>query len=346
MSNYDALLLLSFGGPEGPDDVMPFLRNVTRGRGIPDERLAEVAEHYQHFGGVSPINDQNRLLIEALRTDFAEQGIELPIYWGNRNWSPYVADAVWQMREDGVRRALVFATSATSSYSGCRQYREDMAKARGAVGAGAPQLVKIRHFFDHPGFVAAAADGVREALQSLPAAVRDDARLVFTAHSVPVSMNDAAGPKRNGLYEKEQRETARLVAEAVRGPRAAFDLAWQSRSGPPSVPWLEPDVNDHLRLLAADGVRAVVVAPTGFVSDHVEVRWDLDNEARETAAELGLAFVRAATAGTHPAFVAAIRELVEEQLSGAPPRALGELGLCGIDCPAGCCPAPRRPSSR
>jgi protoporphyrin/coproporphyrin ferrochelatase len=334
----DALLLLSFGGPEGPDDVMPFLRNVTRGRGIPDERLAEVAEHYYHFGGVSPINEQNRALIAALE----DADLGLPIYFGNRNWAPYAEEAVERMRADGVRRALVFATSATGSYSSCRQYREDMARARAAVGAGAPELIKLRHFFDHPGFVAANADGVRAALAALPADVRDGARLVFTAHSIPQAMNDDSGPRHDGQYERQQRETARLVAAAVRGDGAEFDLVWQSRSGPPQVPWLEPDINDHLRALSAAGVPAVVVAPTGFVSDHLEVIWDLDNEARETAAELGLPYQRAATAGTHPAFVAAIAELVAEQVAGAPPRLLGDFGLCGIDCPDGCCPAPRR----
>jgi ferrochelatase len=342
---FDALLVLSFGGPEGPDDVLPFLRNVTRGRGVPDERLAVVAEHYLQFGGVSPINEQNRLLIAALQTEFAAHGLELPVYWGNRNWTPYVEEALAQMQADGVRRALVFATSATASYSACRQYREDMARGRAAAGPDAPELVKLRHFFDHPGFVTANADGVRVALADLPAELRDAARLVCTAHSVPGAMNETSGPQANGLYAAQHRETARLVAEAVRGPGAEVDLAWQSRSGAPQVPWLEPDVNDHLRALAADGIPAVVVAPTGFVSDHLEVRWDLDVEARETAVSSGLAFARAATAGTHPAFVAAIRELVEEQVSGAPPRALGTLGLCGIDCPAGCCPAPRRPAA-
>jgi ferrochelatase len=344
MSSFDAFLLLSFGGPEGPDDVLPFLRNVTRGRGVPDERLAAVAEHYQHFGGASPINAQNRDLIDALRAEFRIHGVDLPIYWGNRNWTPYVEDAVRQMRDAGVRRALVLATSATSSYSGCRQYREDMARGRAAAGAGAPELVKLRHYFDHPGFILAFADQVRIALATLPPEVRDGARLVFTAHSIPVAMNDVSGPERNGLYEKQQRETARLVAEAVRGPGAEFDLVWQSRSGPPQVPWLEPDVNDHLEALAAAGVDAVVVTPTGFVSDHVEVRWDLDTEARQTAARLGLAFARAGTPGTHPGFVTAIRELVEEQLRGAAPRALGRLGLWGIECPDGCCVV-RRPAS-
>ncbi|HEY2272279.1 MAG TPA: ferrochelatase [Jatrophihabitantaceae bacterium] len=345
MSDFDALLFLSFGGPEGPDDVMPFLRNVTRGRGVPDERLEAVAEHYQHFGGMSPINAQNRALIAALRADFAASGIDLPIYWGNRNWKPYVADAVRTMRDNKVRRALVFATSATSSFSGCRQYRNDMAQARAVAGEGAPELVKLRHYFDHPGFIAANVDAVRAALDSLPSSVRDGARLVFTAHSIPEAMNESAGPERNGLYQKQHYETARLVSALVLGADAPFDLAWQSRSGPPSVPWLEPDVNDHLKALAADGVRAVVVCPTGFVSDHVEVIWDLDTEARETAQSLGLSFVRAATAGTHPGFVAAVRELVQEQLDGAEPKSLGSLGLCGIACPDGCCPSPRRPAA-
>ncbi len=339
---YEALLLLSFGGPEGPDDVMPFLRNVTRGRGIPDERLAEVAEHYQHFHGVSPINEQNRALIDAVHAELKRRGHDLPIYWGNRNWKPYVADAVRQMRDDHVGSAVVFATSATSSYSSCRQYREDLAQARTMAGNGSPELVKIRHFFDHPGFIAANVEGLRAALESLPVEHRAAARLVFTAHSIPQSMNDVSGPERSGLYAAQQHETARLTAEAVRGTGAEFDMVWQSRSGPPQVPWLEPDVNDHLEKLAAQGVTAVVVAPTGFVSDHLEVLWDLDTEAKETAAGLGLAFARAATAGTHPAFVGAICDLVEERTSNREPEHLGDLGLCGIDCPVGCCPAPRR----
>ncbi len=345
MSEFDALLFLSFGGPEGPDDVMPFLRNVTRGRGVPEQRLDEVAEHYLHFNGVSPINDQNRALIRALETDFAANGIDLPIYWGNRNWRPYVADAVRRMRDDGLRRALVFVTSATAAFSGCRQYRNDMAQARAVAGAGAPELVKLRHYFDHPGFVTANVEQVRAALGSLPGDRRHSARLVFTAHSIPQAMNDASGPERNGLYERQHRETARLVAEGVRGPGAEFDLVWQSRSGAPHLPWLAPDINDHLKGLAAQGIASVVVCPTGFVSDHLEVLWDLDNEARATAEELGLGFVRAATAGTHPAFVGGIRELVQEQLSGAAPGNLGTLGLCGIDCPDWCCPSPRRPSA-
>ena len=339
---YDALLVHSFGGPEAHEDVLPFLRNVTRGRGVPDARLDEVAQHYYHFGGVSPINAQNRALITALEKDFAEHEIALPIYFGNRNWKPYVADAVRSMRDDGVHHALVFATSATSSFSGCRQYRNDLENARAVAGAGAPVLTKLRHYFDHPGFVAANVAAVRAALDTLPAALRDDARLVFTAHSIPESMNAASGPLANGLYARQQRETARLIAAAVRGADANHDLVWQSRSGPPQVPWLGPDINDHLRGLAGSGARAVVVSPTGFVSDHLEVLWDLDTEARETAAEVGLAFARAATAGTHPAFVAMVRDLVLEHLKDAVPQALGTLGLCGIDCPDTCCPAPRR----
>jgi ferrochelatase len=342
-SRFDAILLLSFGGPEGPDDVMPFLRNVTRGRGIPEERLDAVAAHYEHFHGVSPINANNRALLAALRIELDAHGIDLPLYWGNRNWKPYVADAVRQMRGDGIKRALVFATSATSSYSGCRQYRDDLAQARTYAGTGSPELVKIRHFFDHPGFIEAQADGLRAAIDALPPEARASARLVFTAHSIPVAMNALSGPDRNGLYERQQRETARLVAERVRGLGAAHDLVWQSRSGPPQVPWLEPDINDHLRALAGQGVTAVVVCPSGFVSDHIEVLWDLDNEARATAADLGMLFARASTAGVHPAFVAAIRELVQEHVAGVEPRALGSLGLCGIDCPAGCCPLPVRP---
>ncbi|TAM90304.1 MAG: ferrochelatase [Jatrophihabitans sp.] len=342
---FDAFLLLSFGGPEGPDDVMPFLHNVTRGRGVPQERLEEVAEHYERSGGVSPINARNRELLAALRADLRAHDIELPVYWGNRNWHPYVAEAVRAMRDDGVRRALVLTTSATGGYSSCRQYREDMAQARMVAGDGAPELVKLRHFFDHPGFVAANVDGARAALQSLPASERDGARLVFTAHSVPVTMNDSSGTAflpAGGLYERQQHETARLVATLLRGPGAEFDLVWQSRSGPAGVPWLEPDVNDHLRALAGRGVTAVVVCPTGFVADHVEVLWDLDTEARATAAELGMHFARASAANAHPAFVAAIRELILEQLRGEAPRTVGSLGVCGFQCPQYCCPPPAR----
>lgn len=342
---FDAFLLLGFGGPEAPEEVLPFLRTVTAGRGVPDERLAEVAEHYHHFGGVSPINAQNRALLAALGDEFAAAGIELPLYWGNRNSAPWLGDEVARMRADGVRRALVLATSATGGYSGCRQYRENLIDARESVGAGAPEMVKLRHFFNHPAFIEANADRLRTALEDLPGEVRATARLVFTAHSVPSGADAAAGPDGH-LYSTQQRETARLVAEAVRGPGAAFDLVWQSRSGPPQVPWLEPDVNDHLRALAAAGVTDVVLAPTGFVSDHLEVLWDLDNEARETAAEVGVRMVRAPTAGTHPAFLAMVVELVRERLDGAASRSSGAMGPSWDTCPwdRGCCQPARRPA--
>jgi ferrochelatase len=248
------------------------------------------------------------------------------------------------MATDGVGHALVLTTSATGSYSGCRQYREDLARVTAELAGSAPHFSKLRHYFDHPGFIRANADRVQDAIEQLPPKDRDTARLVFTAHSVPVSMNDTAGPS-GGLYLAQHHATARLVAEAVRGPGADFDLVWQSRSGPPQVPWLVPDINDHLRTVAASGAPAVVVAPTGFVSDHMEVIWDLDNEARDTALELGLEFVRAATAGSHPEFVAGLVDIVEEQLSGREPQFLSQLGICGLDCPASCCPAPHRPAA-
>jgi ferrochelatase len=333
----EALLLLSFGGPEGPEDVMPFLENVTRGRGIPRERLAEVAEHYHHFGGVSPINDQNKALIAALEKEFAAAGIDLPVYWGNRNWAPYVEDAWAQMAADGVEHVYVFATSAYASYSGCRQYHEDIARARASFGGG-PTAEKLPHYFDTPGFVQANADALAAAIASLPEDVRDTARLVATAHSIPLAMEAVAGPD-GDAYEAELLAAAdRVVAEVA--PGRSYDLVWQSRSGPPSVPWLEPDVNDHLRALAAAGETAVVVFPVGFISDHLEVIWDLDNEARQTAEELGLAFARAATAGTHPAFVTSIVELLAERRAGGLPR-------LGTNCPAACCfvARPSRPAA-
>jgi protoporphyrin/coproporphyrin ferrochelatase len=331
----EALLVLSFGGPEGPDDVLPFLENVTRGRGIPRERLAEVAEHYHHFGGVSPINEQNQALIAAVEADLAAAGVDLPVYWGNRNWAPYVEDTWRQLAEDGVEHVYVFATSAYASASGCRQYHEDVARARAATGPGAPTAEKLPHYSDAAGFVRANADALAAALAALPDGVRETARLVATAHSIPAAMAAVAGPDGHA-YEAELLAAARQVVDAV-APGRPVDLVWQSRSGPPSVPWLEPDVNDHLRSLAASGEEAVVVFPVGFVSDHLEVIWDLDNEARATAEELGLTFARAGTAGTHPAFVATVRELVQERRAGTPPR-------LGTNCPASCCYVRRRPT--
>ncbi|SFT52880.1 ferrochelatase [Geodermatophilus amargosae] len=331
----EALLVLSFGGPRGHDDVMPFLENVTRGRGVPRERLLDVAEHYHHFGGVSPINAQNQALVAAIEADLAAAGVDLPVYWGNRNWDPYVEDVWQQMTDDGIEHAYVLATSAYASYSGCRQYHEDVARARIATGGG-PTAEKLPHYFDTPGFVRANADALAAALAQLPEEHRATARLVATAHSIPDAMAAVAGPEGHA-YENELTAAARAVVDAV-DPGREFDLVWQSRSGPPSVPWLEPDVNDHLRALHENGETAVVVFPVGFVSDHLEVIWDLDNEAEETAGELGLVFVRAGTAGTHPAFVAMVRELLQERRSGAEPR-------LGTNCPAACCFV-QRPASR
>ncbi|WP_028661388.1 ferrochelatase [Saccharomonospora saliphila] len=342
--NYDALLWLSFGGPEGLDEVMPFLENVTRGRGVPRARLEEVAEHYRHFGGVSPINQLNRDAIAAVERELSAQGITLPVYFGNRNWHPMVEDTVRRMAEDGVRDALVFATSAYGGYSACRQYDEDIARARATVGAEAPRLRKLRHFFDHPLFVASLADGVRAAYAELN---RPDARLVFTAHSVPTAADAAAGPPEEGghRYSRQVAEAARLVAAEVGAED--HDVVWQSRSGPPEVPWLEPDIVDHLDALHADGVDAVVVCPVGFVSDHLEVIWDLDNEAAERAGELGMAFARSATPNADPRFARLVVELVREQSGSASPRALSDLvnggdTVDGAVCATGCC-EPARP---
>lgn len=334
MSDYDAILLLSFGGPEGPDDVVPFLENVTRGRGIPRERLVEVGAHYAHFDGVSPINEQNRRLQSSLRAALSDAGHDLPVYWGNRNWHPLLADTVQEMADDGVRHALAITTSAYSSYSACRQYHDDIAAARAIVGELAPTIQKIRPYFDHPGFVESFIDAVADATARLSVA---SPRLVFTAHSIPTSMAATSD------YELQLRTVADLVASAA-CPGAEWDLVWQSRSGPPQVPWLEPDINDHLRALAADGVQQVVIAPIGFVSDHIEVLWDLDNEAAATAAEVGITMERAESPGTRPdpRFVSMWRALIEEQLSGASRQALSALPERPFPCAEGCCPAPIR----
>jgi ferrochelatase len=328
---FDAIVVVSFGGPEGMDDVMPFLENVTRGRGVPRERLLEVAHHYELFGGVSPINEQNRALVAALEQDLRAHGVDLPVYFGNRNWHPFLEDTVRQMRDDGVRKALAFLTSAYSSYSGCRQYRENLFVAQQAVGPDAPELPRLRMLYNHPGFVAANTDRVRDALAQVP----ESSHVAFTAHSIPVAM---AG---NCAYEAQLRETARLVAEAAGVER--WELVYQSRSGPPQVPWLEPDILDHVEQLDAPGV---VVAPIGFVSDHLEVLYDLDVEARDAAEKRGLAFARAGTAGTHPAFVAAIRDAILERLDPrSEKRALGRFGPSHDTCAPDCClPGNGRPS--
>jgi ferrochelatase len=342
---YDALLLVSFGGPEGPDDVLPFLRNVTRGRGIPDERLAEVGRHYDHFGGVSPINAQNRRLLAAIRADFAAHDLDLPVFWGNRNWDPYLIDAMREMREAGVRRAVAFVTSAYSSYSGCRQYRENLAAARAEVGAGAPEIDKLRHYFDHPGFIEPFVDATVAAVSALPAEAQG-AALVFTTHSIPMTQADTSGPT-GGAYVAQHRAAAQLVADGVASRTGVADRPWalvfQSRSGPPTQPWLEPDVSDHLSDLAARGAPGAVLVPIGFVSDHLEVVWDLDTEAAEHALRIGLPIARAATPATapDPRFVAMVRALVLERIAGAPREALSSLGPSWDACPVGCCPNPR-----
>ncbi len=334
---YDALLIVSFGGPEHPDHVLPFLENVLRGRNVPRERMLAVAEHYQHFGGVSPINAQNRALIDALREDLPKLGVNLPIYWGNRNWHPLLPDTLAEMKAAGIRRALAYFTSALSSYSGCRQYRENIAAAQAVVGDDAPRVDKVRVFYNHPGFIEAMADRVREALDRVPVERRAAAKLVFTAHSIPNSM--AANCK----YEEQLRESSRLVTEAV--GRSDFTVAYQSRSGPPTQPWLEPDIGDVVKQFAAEGVKDVVVVPIGFVSDHMEVIYDLDHEAQHIADEAGIRLVRAGTVGTHPRFVRMIGELVVERIHGVVERpALGVFGPCHDVCPVDCCLPPPRPS--
>ncbi|MGW4205259.1 ferrochelatase, partial [Streptomyces sp. NPDC004726] len=351
---YDALLLCSFGGPEGPDDVVPFLENVTRGRGIPKERLKEVGRHYFLFGGVSPINAQNRALLEALRKDFANHGLGLPVHWGNRNWAPYLTDTLREMVREGHRRIAVLATSAYASYSGCRQYREDLAGALAtleAEGLEVPRVDKLRHYFNHPGFIRPMVDGVLASLADLPEGLRDGAHLAFTTHSIPLSAADASGPVEGhgdgGAYLRQHHEAARLIREAVReetGVERPWSLVFQSRSGAPHIPWLEPDICDHLEELHGAGVRAAVMIPVGFVSDHMEVLYDLDTEAAAKAAELGLAVRRSATVGADPRFAAAVRELVLERAAterGVPVQrcALGSLGASHDVCPVGCCPA-------
>lgn len=344
---FDALLLVSFGGPEQPDEVMPFLERVTRGRGVPPERLAQVAEHYHHFGGRSPINDQNRALLDALRGDLAARGLAVPVYWGNRNSAPFLADTLKQMALDGVRRAAVVVTSAYSSYSGCRQYRENLAEAAAEV-SGCPRLDKLRHYFDHPGFIDANADALRAAWAQVPEEDRSSAVVAFVTHSIPTAMDDTAGPE-GGAYSAQHVATAAAVVEALADTGVhipAWDLVYCSRSGSPSVPWLEPDVNDYLAEKAAHGLRAVVLAPMGFVSDHMEVVFDLDTEAAETAEDHGLTMVRAATAGVHPSFVAMVGDLLLERAARergeSPSRpAQSKLGPSHDICPAGCCPNPR-----
>lgn len=312
--DFDALLVLSFGGPEGPEQVRPFLENVTRGRNIPPERLDDVAKHYLHFGGVSPINGINRALIDRIEAELADRGIDVPVYFGNRNWEPYVEDTVAAMRDNGVRRAAVFTTSAWGGYSGCTQYQEDITRARLAVGVDAPRLVKLRQYFDHPLLIEMFADSIAEAAATLPQELRGDARLVFTAHSIPMRAASRCGPD---LYASQVAYCAGLVAAAA--GYGSYDQVWQSRSGPPQVPWLEPDVADHLGALTAAGTKAVIVCPIGFVADHIEVVWDLDNELSEQAAEAGVAFARATTPNAQPRFARLTVDLLDELRHGSEP---------------------------
>ena len=322
--NYDALLVVSFGGPEGMDDVMPFLENVLRGRNVPRERMLSVARHYEMFGGVSPINQQNRNLIAALKDELDSHGPKLPIYWGNRNWHPLLPDTLRQMAAEGVQNALAFVTSAYSSYSSCRQYRQNLADAQAEVGPTAPHIDKLRAFYNHPLFIEANVENIRAAFNQLA-----NPQLVFTAHSIPETM--AA----NCEYADQLQEAGRLIADRLDTDR--WRVVYQSRSGSPSQPWLGPDILDCLRELREQDVENVVVAPIGFVSDHMEIVYDLDYEAQNLAKELGLRMIRAATAGTHPAFIRMIRELVIERVYNEPPRFVGTRGPVHDVCPADCC---------
>lgn len=325
---YDALLVMSFGGPEAMDEVIPFLEKVAEGRNIPRERLEEVAHHYYDFGGVSPINGQNRALIAALKAHFGAVGFDLPIYFGNRNSQPFITDTVQQMRADGVKRVLVFVTSAFSSYSGCRQYREDVIRAAETVGEGAPTFDKLRVFYNHPGFIEPMAEKTRAALAEFPADANP--HVIFTAHSIPLGM------ARHSDYEAQLQEACRLVAE--RAAVTSYRLVYQSRSGPPQMPWLEPDICDYLREVHTQGVTDAVIVPIGFISDHMEVMFDLDTEARQLAAELGMTLVRAETVGTHPSFVAMIHELIVERMTAHPQRqSLGQRAANHDICPLDCC---------
>lgn len=339
---YDALLLVAFGGPECRDDVLPFLENVTRGRNVPRERLLEVAQHYDDLGGASPLNGQVRELIAALKPELERRGIALPVYWGNRNWHPLLGDVVKQMADDGVRHALAFVLAAYGSYSSCRQYQENIADARAAAGDAAPAIDKVRLFYDHPLFVSANADRLRDALESLPPADRAAVHVAFTAHSIPTGMADTSD------YERHLRETSRLVSESLGIPEEWWSLAYQSRSGRPQDPWLEPDVGDHLAELANRGARSVAVMPIGFLSDHVEVLFDLDVEAAAKARELGLRMVRGRTVGTHPDFVEMIGELIAERVEPETigRRSIGRYGPAPDVCPADCCPPPIRVAGR
>jgi ferrochelatase len=345
-TKYDAILLASFGGPEGQDDVIPFLRNVTRGRGIPDERLEEVAHHYRAFGGVSPINDQNRELKAALEAELARRGVDLPVLWGNRNWDPYLREALIEAHERGFRNLIAIGTSAYSSYSSCRQYREDYAIALAETGLeNELRLDKVRQFFDHPGFVQPFIDGVRVALAELAGrgVGADDTHILFATHSIPTEDAKRSGPRdrdfgEGGAYAAQHLAVAEVVMAAVaNGADLSWDLVYQSRSGPPTQPWLEPDINDRVEELDAKGL---IIVPLGFLSDHMEVKWDLDTEAIETAAAKGMLAIRVPTPGIHSAFVSGLVDLVLERVEGTPVArrpAVTEFGPWFDVCRPGCC---------
>lgn len=335
--NYDAILVVSFGGPESREDVIPFLENVLRGRNVPRERMLAVAEHYYHFDGKSPINQQTRELISALENELAQHGPNLPVYWGNRNWHPMLADTLRKMKLDGIRRALGFVTSAYSSYSGCRQYREDIARAQAEVGEGAPEIDKIRAFFNHPGFIDATEERLRDALEKVPAEARENLQAIYIAHSIPLSMATTSD------YVRQLEEVRKLVSARLSITNDA--LVYQSRSGAPGQPWLEPDILDYLRDVKTRNLASsVVLAPISFVSDHMEVLYDLDIEAQQLCESLAMPMVRAKTVGVHPKFIGMIRELILERTTpGAQRRALGTLGPRQDVCAEDCCPAPQRP---
>ena len=335
---YDALVVISFGGPEGPDDVMPFLENVLRGKNVPRARMLEVSQHYQHFGGVSPINGQNRQLIAAIKQEFADHNIDLPVYWGNRNWHPLIPDALEEMKRDGIKCALAFFTNGFSCYSGCRQYRENISHAQESV-AGAPEVHKTRMFFNHPLYIEASAERVQDAFDKIPEPRRSKTRFIFTAHSIPMSMAD------NCKYETQLKEATRLVMEQIGDYQ--YDLVYQSRSGPPTQPWLEPDVCDFIEDQHQNSdLQDIVMMPIGFVSDHMEVLFDLDTEAKELCEKLGINMERAGTVGIHSKFVSMIRELVLERTEGTEKRACGLMPANWDVCPVDCCTydPPKRPA--
>ncbi len=333
MPSYDAILLVSYGGPEGPGDVMPFLEKVVRDKNVSPARLKKVAEHYELFGGVSPINAECRALLTAIVGELNTHGPALPVYWGNRYWHPMLAETIEQMAEDGITRALAFATSAYSSYSSCRQYLEAIEEARQHVGANAPTVDKIRAYYNHPGFVEPMVDRTAQALRELPEQRREHTPLIYTAHSLPVAM------AKNCAYQRQLEETCRLVSEQL--GRSRWELVYQSRSGPPSVPWLEPVLEDRLRQMASDGEQDVVIVPVGFVCEHMEIVYDLDVAARNLCEELGLNMVRGPVVGCHRRFVTMIRELINERIEENPTRlALGNHGPSSDTCPSDCC-APR-----